>query len=107
YAEYYASLYQDKANGSSMVEDDEFEEVEIEGGEDDAPNGGDEYNDDQDEFMAGDDLEEVDINAQNGHVYSDDDEFDAVDLEESMRSNKRTRKDLLEGYGNSNGNHYW
>ncbi|CAI2171518.1 20669_t:CDS:2 [Funneliformis geosporum] len=83
--EYYANLYQDTDTSPMVEEDDEFEEVDVEGSE---------------EVFEGD-FEEVEIDTYNGNTYAeDDDDFELV--EDSHRYTKRQRTD--DNYGNYRGN---
>uniref|UniRef100_A0A1D1YIU1 Transcription initiation factor IIE subunit alpha n=1 Tax=Anthurium amnicola TaxID=1678845 RepID=A0A1D1YIU1_9ARAE len=82
YEEYYANLYSQDTDTSPMVEeteDDDFEEIEIEGGED--------------ADMDSQEFEEVDID-------NEDDDLDMVDLESSSRYAKRSRtRSIDDGFG--------
>ncbi|CAG8518616.1 6053_t:CDS:2, partial [Cetraspora pellucida] len=89
YAEYYANLNNSETESPmpelNVDDEDEFEEAE------DIAN--DDYNNDH-EFMAGDEFEEVNIDNQNDQEYDDGDEF--VELDVSEREIKRSRTDSLD-----------
>jgi hypothetical protein len=81
--EYYANLLQDTDDASPVIEeteDDEFEEVEMERGED------------TEEFMESQEFEEEQIDTYNSHTHvEDEDDLDMVDFEDSPRYIKRSR----------------